>query len=426
MRIFLSSLSAMSLESLFSDFVAHLHSAEFLESARHKDHPSAFSRRRKLPLPSLVAVLLSGMRKSVQTELDEFFAHLQQQAQLARQVSEQAFAQARVKLASTAIPSLNDWLIARAESEGYLNRWRGLRLVAADASTIRLGLRASHQPRAANADQILFGLCLPGTDLMLSASLHSQAEGERQMLFEQLHHLSSHDLLLLDRGYPCRWLAALLTQRQIPFCMRVEKQAGGFKCVQDFLRSGHLEQIVTLPPPDEADARDYGCPTTPSKVRLIRHTASTGTVRVLMTSLIDTTAFPAELFGDLYHQRWRIEETFKRLKHRLNIEHVSGLSQLAVMQDVAAKVLCDNLQTLIALEARNQHHLPPERRINHAAAFSILKPLMPSLLLGASMATLLADALAMIAKRTYLHLDRRSKPRNPRPKPHKFMAIKPC
>lgn len=157
MRIFLSSLSAMSLESLFSDFVAHLHSAEFLESARHKDHPSAFSRRRKLPLPSLVAVLLSGMRKSVQTELDEFFAHLQQQAQLARQVSAQAFAQARVKLASTAIPSLNDWLIARAEPEGYLNRWYGLRLVAADASTIRLGLRASHQPRAANADQILLG-----------------------------------------------------------------------------------------------------------------------------------------------------------------------------------------------------------------------------------------------------------------------------
>ena len=39
MRIFLSSLSAMSLESLFSDFVAHLHSAEFLESAPHKDHP---------------------------------------------------------------------------------------------------------------------------------------------------------------------------------------------------------------------------------------------------------------------------------------------------------------------------------------------------------------------------------------------------
>ena len=139
----------MSLAVLLTDFVAHLHSAEFREETRHPEHPRAFSRRRKLPLPALVAVVLSGLRKSVQTELDEFFAHLQQQAQLARKVTEQAFAQARVKLAATAIPSLNDWLITRAETDGYLRRWHGLRLVAADASTVRLGLRASHQPRVA-------------------------------------------------------------------------------------------------------------------------------------------------------------------------------------------------------------------------------------------------------------------------------------
>lgn len=92
------------------------------------------------------------MRKSVQAELDEFFAHLQQQAQLVRHVSEQAFARARAKLSATAIPSLNDWLVAEADREGYVPRWHGLRLVAADASTLRFGLRASHVPRAACAD----------------------------------------------------------------------------------------------------------------------------------------------------------------------------------------------------------------------------------------------------------------------------------
>jgi Transposase DDE domain len=64
----------------------------------------------------------------------------------------------------------------------------------------------------------------------------------------------------------------------------------------------------------------------------------------MMTNLLDAERFPAALFGDLYHQRWRIEEAFKRLKHRLNLEHVTGLSQQAVMHDLAAKVLCDNLQ----------------------------------------------------------------------------------
>ena len=61
--------------------------------------------------------MLTGMRMrmSIQAELDTFFAHLRQQAQLVPEVSEQAFSQARAKLSLTAIPRLNDWLIARAE-----------------------------------------------------------------------------------------------------------------------------------------------------------------------------------------------------------------------------------------------------------------------------------------------------------------------
>src|SRR4051812_21797998 len=51
----------------------------------------------------------------------------------------------------------------------------------------------------------------------------------------------------------------------------------------------------------------------------------------------------AESFGDPYHQRWRIEEAFKQLKHRLHLEAVSGLSQQASIIDVAAKVLADNI-----------------------------------------------------------------------------------
>lgn len=101
-------------------------------------------------------------------------------------------------------------------------------------------------------------------------------------------------------------------------------------------------------------------------VRLVRHIAPNGQVRVLMTNLLDVVRFPACSFADLYHQRWRIEEAFKRLKHRLNLEHVSGLSQLAVVQDVAAKVLCDNLQALTALSAHDNAGLAQSVRINRA------------------------------------------------------------
>jgi hypothetical protein len=215
----------MSLAALFIDLAVQLQSTEFLQPARHPEHPTAFSRRRKLPLPSLVALMLSGMRMSVQAELDTFFGHLAGRAQLLRTVSEQAFAQARAKLFLSAIPLLNDWLI----------------------------------PRAARPNQILFGLFLHGAELMLATSLHGIEEcGERQMLAEHLDRLSSDDLLLLDRGYPSRWLVALLNDRAISFCMRVEKAGdGGFAYVRAFLRCGLEKQVVTLNAPSWRDATDY-------------------------------------------------------------------------------------------------------------------------------------------------------------------------
>ena len=419
----------MSLASLFSDLATHMQSAEFHELARHPDHPTAFTRRRKLPLPSLVAVMVSGMRKGIQAELDSFFGHLQQGAHLIRHVSEQAFALARAKLSLTALPALNDWLIERAEHDGFIQRWRGLRLVAADASTLHFGLRASHVKHAAPADQILFGLFLPGAELMLATALHCVGgSGERQMLFEQLDRLSPTDLLLLDRGYPASWLVAALNQRNIGFCMRVDNS--GFNCVRDFLRSGLAETVVTLSAPNRLDAADYEISRTPQVVRLVRHVASSGNVRVLMTNLLDTERFPASCFGELYHQRWGIEEAFKRLKHRLNLEHVSGLSQQAVVQDVSAKVLCDNLQALTTLTAHRNAELPENDRINRTYVHTALKPLLPALLLGQKIGkkvrALLGDLLRLVARHTYRHRENLSKPRKAGQKPHKPMTQKQC
>jgi hypothetical protein len=418
----------MSLQQLFIAFSEYLHSSHFLASARHTSFPNAFSRDRKLPLPALIALLLSGMRKNIQAELDEFFVHLEQQAQLARHVSERAFFSARAKLAATAIPALNTWLVEHADASGFVPRWHGLRLVAADASTLKFGHRASHVPRAASTEQIAFGLFLPGAEMMLAASLHSIHENERQMLFQHLDLLTSGDVLLMDRGYPCRRLVALLNQRSIGFCMRVEKAGNtGFACVRDFLRSGLQEQVVILAAPDKADAIAYECTATPQTVRLVRHVASTGKVRVLMTNLLDPLRFPAAEFGDLYHQRWRIEESFKRLKHRLNLEHVSGLSQLAAMQDFAAKIVCDNMQALVTGAAIEQFPIAPTRRANRGYAHTVLKPLWPSLLLrAAQVIDMLANAMRLITRKTFFHKPGRSKERTKQPKPHKPMTQKPC
>ena len=179
----------------------------------------------------------------------------------------------------------------------------------------------------------MFALYLPGAELTLHASVHGAEGAERQMLFESLSCLGPDDVLILDRGYPAAWLVAYLTEHNIRFCMRCEKSSGGWAAVRAFERSDKVDAMVTLNKPNKWDCEDYGCSGAAPQVRLVKCVTPDGLIRV-MASNLPVSQVPTAAFGELYHERWRIEEAFKRLKHRCKLESVSGLTQHALMVDV--------------------------------------------------------------------------------------------
>ena len=74
--------------------------------------------------------------------------------------------------------------------------------MAADASLLMPATRPCLLSRsAAERDQRLFALYLPGAELTLHASVHSNLVAERRMLVEALDVLGPDYVLLLDRGY---------------------------------------------------------------------------------------------------------------------------------------------------------------------------------------------------------------------------------
>jgi hypothetical protein len=393
----------------FSDRIA---SDEFAQLARHPDSPNAFTRCRKLPLPALIASLLSMRGQSQQVTLDAFFGSVCGADGLHRGITDRGFARARNCLHAPALTALNDFVVQRAEAAGIVQRWRGLRVVAADGSVLMPAVRASHLSRsAASADQRLFALFLPGAELTLHAAVYGAEGAERQMLVEALEQLGPDDVLVLDRGYPAAWLVALLGELGIRFCMRCDNDSS-WSALTAFIRSGADQAWVTLKPPSVDDAAAWGCSRTPPRLRLVRQVSPSGAVRVLATNL-DEQAAPVHAFAELYHQRWRIEEAFKRLKHRMKLECVSGLSQHALLIDVAAKVLADNLASLMCIAATQQADLPgASRRCNRAYAAALLQGMLPRLVLiiGDFFATL-ADVLCLLSANTQRFIHGRSRPR---------------
>jgi len=299
-------------------------------------------------------------------------------------------------------------------------------LVAADASVLMPSLRACHRVRCpAQADQRLFTLYLPGAELTLHASVHSNIESERAMLVEALNKLGPDDVLLLDRGYPAAWLVQLLNERGIKFIMRCDN-ASGWTAVREFIRGHADEASVRLNEPSVQESLDWGIERMAPSVRLVRQIAPNGQIRVLATNL-DAQAAAAAAFGELYHQRWRIEEAYKRLKHRAHLEAVSGLSQQALLVDVAAKVLADNLASLLCACAAEQHDLGARsRRCNRSYAAQLLPQLLPRVLLfvGDVLATI-STTIALLGTATQRFVPGRSQPRPAHHvKPHPRYAYK--
>ena len=173
--------------------------------------------------------------------------------------------------------------------------------------------------------------------------------GERDCAHLHLAHVPADSLTLFDRGYPGHWLFALFAQQQRQFLMRLP--CGYNAQVKQFLRTGLVEDTLLFEashPQARLLCSEAGVdPAAQIELRLVRVELPSGESEVLLTSLLDRQAFPAEVFADLYNRRWGIETDYRRLKQTLCLDNFSGRSVVAVKQDFHAGQLLKNLTLLM-------------------------------------------------------------------------------
>ena len=168
-------------------------------------------------------------------------------------------------------------------------------------------------------------------------------------------------------------------------------------------------------------------PSQPGPARGVAHAAYVIGAMAVEISIAATRLRPPPVadFGALYHRRWRVEEAFKRIKHRLRLEAPTGLTHLAFQHDFAARILADNLHTLLTSTAPDPGEQTPARRPNRTCAIGTLKPILAGCLLQLTPCLrALPAALAAIAQARCRVQPNRLYPRPPRPKPHLHLAYK--
>jgi hypothetical protein len=330
---------------------------------------------------------MNFLKSALQTELELFFQSIDHEEVATPKVTDSAFCQARLKLKHPAFIEMNDQQLSDFYREFPVQTWHEFRLLAIDGSTLQVphteevadhfgGLSFSNGAECPMARTSQ--LCDVLNHITLRAILSPYSQSEREHLISLLRELTEKDLLLLDRGYPAFWVFALIRSTRAHFCARVIPDH--WKIVKEFTNSNQKETIVTLHASKDSIHKclELGLAIDPLQLRLIRVELENGEVEILATSLLDTKAFPSDLFQGLYHGRWDIEEHYKKMKHRIQMENYSGKSKESVYQDFHAKIFSLNLTAILVHPAqdsvnreRSQKKYP--YKVNFTKALSNMK-----------------------------------------------------
>src|SRR5262249_20799719 len=178
----------------------------------------------------------------------------------------------------------------------------------------------------------------------------SKRLGEVGRLIQELWRMTQpDDVLVLDRAYADYSLIAYAVAHQRDLVLRLPR--GRFRECEPFWRSRKKEQLIKLSLPDTPTTREFvkshQLPDT-VRVRLIRVLLPTGETEVLLTTLLETQAYPREEFSQVYNWRWNEETFFDRFKNIFEVERFSGSSVTAIQQDVLGVLMLASLESVLS------------------------------------------------------------------------------
>lgn len=362
-----------------------LYSNEFMN--RNRVDEKNFTRKRKLPFISLILFMTNIIKQTLQKELTKFIKTFGDKSS---NITKSAFSQSRMKLKPEAFIELNNHLVNEFYTDNIIKKWNGFRLCAIDGS--KLILPTHSKEIMEKFGTLSNGMVIPQAqisscydvlnEIILDTQLETLQVNEMNQAVRHLEKLSKGDLIIFDRGYAATWFYYMIKFNEIDFVNRLPK--GFRKDAENFRLSDSEDDIIEVDIPPQKSR--YGLQrhsltkdkVGPFKLRLVKVILDTGEVEVLATTLLDKEKYPLEIFKDLYFKRWGIEINYNHLKSNIHVEEFTGLTEVAIRQDFYASTFINNLQSIIALDSkeeidRENEDMKYEYKINRNLSLGFMK-----------------------------------------------------
>lgn len=361
-----------------------------------------FTRDRKLPMATTIKLLLQMEGGSLKKELHDYSMVTNSN------VSSSAFVQRRNKISEKAFYDIFRYYNKCC----YDNKTvKGYHVYAADGSDIPM-------PRNPKSDTFLctkwdstghnqihlnalYDLCnRTYTDALLQTP-HKVNEGAALITMLKRNAFKGKSIIIMDRGYEgFNLFAHLIETDAVDFVCRVKNGAGGFAEIQRLPMQEldvdiHVEISTTQTNEDKRNKRhfiqtgskkgkinskktaihswDFQSPYA-MNWRVVRFMLNTGDYETIVTSLPRNVFSIAEI-KELYHMRWGIETSFRKLKYFIGLVNLHGKSNKFAAQEIYAALtmynFCERVaHTVIVCNSTNKVHV---YALNYAMAFHLCR-----------------------------------------------------
>jgi hypothetical protein len=267
--------------------------------------------------------------------------------------------------------------------------WKDRRVKVADGTTVSMPDTPANQAEYPQHNAQAAGLGFPIARLVVVFSLacgtavaaavgryQGKQSGENALLRTLADAFEPGDVLLADRYFGGWFDVALWQQRGVDVVVRLHQLR---RCdLRRGRRLGRDEHVVAWPKPprpdwmDEATYASLPAELVLREVRVrVRQRGFRTQVLVVVTTLLDATAYTAADLADLYRLRWHAELDLRSLKETLGMDVLRCQSPAMVRKEVWAHLLAYNLIRAVLAQAALEYDADP-RELSFTGALQAL------------------------------------------------------
>jgi hypothetical protein len=289
-----------------------------------------------------------------------------------------AYCQARTRLSEQTLEAIHRQTTLRLECNvPTQSLWFGRRVKIVDSTCCSLPDTAQNQQLYPQSRSQKPGCGFPmmklvGLFCLASGAFLAVVRGTLRMhesqLFRQLWpYLNPSDILLSDRGFCSFFSIGSLQQRGVDSVMRLhQRRRVDFRCGK---RLGKNDRLLNWTKPTECpptlSAEQFHALPDSLSLRQIKLEPKIKGFRVhtiiLVTTLLDPQAFPAQALGELYFRRWSVELHFREIKTLLGLDILRCLSPQMIHKELLLHLIAYNLIRCLMQHAAIAHQLDLSR-----------------------------------------------------------------